>query len=86
MKKKALITGINGQDGSYLAEWLLAHDYEVHGLVRREAFAKPTERLNNILQVRDRIKLHVGDAHDSIFITQLISSIKPDEVYHLAAN
>lgn len=86
MKKKALITGINGQDGSFLAELLLANGYEVHGLVRREAFAKPGERLRNILHLLDKIKLHVGDANNPSFITALLSTLQPQEIYHLAAN
>lgn len=86
MKKKALITGINGQDGSFLAELLLTHGYEVHGLVRNEAFTQPQKRLVNILHFIDKIHIHIGDANNQSYIAQLISTIKPQEIYHLAAN
>lgn len=86
MKKKALITGINGQDGSFLAELLLSHGYEVHGLVRQDAFDAPQKQLTNILHLLDKIKLHVGSAANQVFISKLISEVLPGELYHLAAN
>lgn len=81
MKKKALITGITGQDGSYLAELLLSKDYEVHGIIRRSSSFN-TGRIEHIY---DKIKLHYGDVTDSLNIDTLISTIKPDEIYHLGA-
>jgi GDPmannose 4,6-dehydratase len=86
MKKKALITGINGQDGSFLAELLLSKGYEVHGLIRIEAYDASISRLQNIVHLLDKIKLHVGSANNPAFVTNLISDILPNEVYHLAAN
>ena len=79
--KKAFITGITGQDGSYLAELLLEKGYEVHGIVRRSSTIN-TGRINHIY---DRIKLHYGDMTDSLCLDRLMSEIKPDEIYHLAA-
>jgi GDPmannose 4,6-dehydratase len=85
---KALITGITGQDGSYLAEFLLGKGYEVHGVVRR-ASSFNTERLEPIYQDPHRggvrMFLHYGDLSDSIVVSTLIAEIKPDEVYNLAA-
>jgi GDPmannose 4,6-dehydratase len=78
MKKKAFITGINGQDGSYLAELLLDKGYEVHGLVR--------DQKTNILHLLDKITLHIGSANNQLFISKLICDIKPQEFYHLAAS
>src|ERR1700756_2505092 len=85
MKKKALITGITGQDGSYLAEHLIDLGYEVHGIVRRVALEEPERRLARIAHLRDRIKLHSGslDSYASIF--HIISSNDFNECYHLAA-
>jgi len=86
--KKALITGITGQDGSYLAEFLLSKGYEVHGIIRR-ASTFNTTRIDHIY--RDphepgvRMFLHYGDLSDSEQISNIIHNIKPDEVYHLAA-
>lgn len=85
MKKKALITGINGQDGSFLAELLLSKDYEVHGLVRREAFEGGPKRMQNLLPLVKQVTLHVGSADNQHFVTKLINDIKPDECYHLAS-
>jgi len=85
MKKKALITGINGQDGSFLAELLLTKGYEVHGLVRREAFESAQNRLANIHPILDRITLHVGSASNQLLISKLLSHRSFDECYHLAA-
>lgn len=79
--KKALITGITGQDGSFLAELLLEKGYEVHGIVRRNS----TERHDRILHIENRINLHYGDMTDSLNIVRIISEIEPDEIYNLAA-
>jgi GDPmannose 4,6-dehydratase len=84
-RSKALITGINGQDGSYLAELLLAKDYEVHGVVRREAIEDPSHRLTNIRHVLDRITLHAGSVDNHLASYKIISKVRPDECYHLAA-
>jgi GDPmannose 4,6-dehydratase len=85
MTKRALITGITGQDGSYLAEHLLNADYEVHGLVRRVALEEPEQRLGRIRHLANRVTLHPAnlDSYPSIF--QVISRHKFDECYHLAA-
>ena len=86
--KKALITGITGQDGSYLAEFLLSKGYEVHGLIRR-ASTFNTSRIDQIYKdphMRGvRLHLHYGDLSDSGQLTNLIYNIKPDEIYHLGA-
>jgi len=79
--KKALITGITGMDGSYLAELLLEKGYEVHGIIRRTSTFN-TGRIDHIF---DRLKLHYGDVTDPLVISSLISEIQPDEVYNLAA-
>lgn len=79
--KRALITGINGQDGSYLAELLLEKGYEVHGMIRRSSSFN-TKRIDHIF---DKIKLHYGDMTDASSIFSLISMIRPDEIYNLAA-
>jgi GDPmannose 4,6-dehydratase len=79
--KKALITGITGQDGSYLAENLLAKGYEVHGLVRRSSSFN-TWRIDG---VRDRLNLHYGDLVDENSLTRMLSAVGPDELYNLAA-
>lgn len=81
MAKKALITGITGQDGSYLAEFLLSRGYEVHGMVRRSS----TERDERLIHIKKDINLHQGDLLDFHSIVELISSVRPDEVYNLAA-
>lgn len=81
--KKALITGITGQDGSYLAELLLSKGYEVHG-IRRRAASVNTARLANVLK-HPRLKLHYGDLTDSTNLTRLIAEIKPEEIYNLGA-
>jgi GDPmannose 4,6-dehydratase len=79
--KRALITGIAGQDGSYLAELLLDKGYEVHGLIRRSAnFDHP-----NIQDVKDRVKFHNGDLSDANSIRNLIDNVRPTEIYNLAA-
>ena len=79
--KRALITGITGQDGSYLAELLLEKGYEVHGMVRR-ASVPTTERISHLLS---KVTLHDGDLSDSSSILRILSLIHPDEVYNLAA-
>lgn len=86
--KKALITGITGQDGSYLAEFLLEKGYEVHGVIRRASVINTwrIDHLYNNLEIRDKkLFLHYGDITDSISITNLIKKIEPDEIYNLAA-
>ena len=83
MIKRALITGITGQDGSYLAEFLLDKGYEVHGLVRRSS-VHGTERIDYLL-ADDLITLHDGDLSDSTSIVRVVSSVQPDEIYNLAA-
>ena len=86
--KKALITGITGQDGSYLAEFLLSKGYEVHGIKRRSSSLN-TERIDHIYQdphePDPRLFLHYGDMTDSLNIQSLVTKIKPDEIYNLAA-
>ncbi len=86
--KKALITGITGQDGSYLAEFLLSKGYEVHGIIRR-ASTFNTSRIDHIYKdphIRGvRLHLHYGDLSDSSQLTNIIYNIKPDEIYHLGA-
>ncbi len=79
--KKALITGITGQDGSYLAEFLLEQGYEVYGMVRRNS----TENFERIEHIRDSIHLVQGDLLDQMSLMKLIREIRPDEVYNLAA-
>lgn len=83
--KRALITGITGQDGSYLAELLLERGYEVHGLVRRVALEDPSHRLSRILGVLDRLQLHSASLESFPSLYTTISKIRPDELYHLAA-
>ena len=83
MKKVALITGITGQDGSYLAEFLLEKGYEVHGIVRRSSISN-TERIDHLLR-KNLISIHDGDLTDSSSLLKLISEIQPDEIYNLAA-
>jgi GDPmannose 4,6-dehydratase len=79
--KRALITGITGQDGSYLAELLLEKGYEVHGMVRRSS----TEKFDRIEHLRDRIQLHQADLLDHRSLVDALRAAKPDEVYNLAA-
>ncbi len=81
MKKRALITGITGQDGSYLAEFLLKKDYEVFGLVRRTS----TVKYERIQHIQDQIKIVSGDMTDQTSLTRALSETQPDEVYNLAA-
>ena len=86
--KKALITGITGQDGSYLAEYLLSRGYEVHGIIRRSSTFN-TERIEHLYidphKTEARLFLHYGDLSDPGELTEIIYNIKPDEVYHLGA-
>jgi GDPmannose 4,6-dehydratase len=81
MANRALITGITGQDGSYLAEFLLEKGYEVHGMVRRSS----DEKFERIAHIRNRLTIHQGDLLDQYSITSLLSQIEPQEVYNLAA-
>ena len=85
MYKKALITGITGQDGSWLAELLLQKGYEVHGLVRRVALETQTHRLWRIKHIIKKIHLHSASMESYASIFNIIYKVKPDEVYHLAA-
>ncbi len=80
-KRSALVTGITGQDGSYLAELLLEQGYDVHGMVRRAS----TEKFDRIEQIRDRITLHQGDLLDQRSLVDAMRAAKPDEIYNLAA-
>lgn len=84
-KKKALITGITGQDGSYLAELLLEKGYQVHGMVRRVAFEDPEHRLWRIRHILDRLILHPASLESYASIFNVVEKVKPDECYHLAA-
>ncbi len=87
-RKKALITVITGQDGSYLAEFLLHKDYEVHGLIRRSSTFN-TDRIDHLYKdphlPETKLFLHYGDLSDSGQLTNLIYNIKPGEIYHLGA-
>jgi GDPmannose 4,6-dehydratase len=80
-KRSALVTGITGQDGSYLAELLLEHGYDVHGMVRRAS----TEKFDRIEHIRDRIAFHQGDLLDQRSLVDAMRAAKPDEIYNLAA-
>jgi GDPmannose 4,6-dehydratase len=87
-RKVALITGVSGQDGSYLAELLLSKNYEVHGLIRRSSSFN-TSRIDHIYQdpheVNPRLVLHYGDLTDGVGLTNLVREIRPTEIYNLAA-
>ena len=85
MSKKALITGITGQDGSYLAELLLSKGYEVHGVVRRVAIEDPMHRLWRLRHILDRLKLHSGSLESYASIFNIVEEVLPDECYHLGA-
>ena len=85
MKRKALISGITGQDGSYLAELLLEKDYEVHGVVRRVAIEDPEHRLWRIKHILGSVELHPASLESYPSIFKVMTKAKPDEVYHLAA-
>jgi GDPmannose 4,6-dehydratase len=79
--RRALITGITGQDGSYLAEWLLEQGYEVHGMVRRSS----TEKFDRVEHIRERLALHQGDLLDHRSLVDALRASQPDEIYNLAA-
>ena len=81
MTRRALITGISGQDGAYLAEFLLGREYEVHGMVRRAC----TETFDRIEHLRDRIYLHQADLLDQLSLVRLVEKTRPHELYHLAS-
>jgi len=82
-KKRALVTGITGQDGSYLTEYLLTMNYEVHGIMRRSS-TFTTERIDHLIN-DPRVKLHLGDLNDSSNIHRLVEEVRPAEIYHLGA-
>jgi len=82
---KALITGITGQDGSYLAELLVEKGYQVHGIVRRVAIEDPEHRLTRLETIRSQIKLHAASLESYASIHQVVANVEPDECYHLAA-
>src|SRR2546421_2870781 len=81
MARRALITGITGQDGSHLADFLLEQGYEVHGMVRRSS----TEKFDRIEHIRDRVRLHQGDLLDQRSLVDALRASRPDEIYNLAA-
>ena len=83
--KKALITGITGQDGSYLAEHLLSLGYEVHGIVRRVALEDPTHHLWRLLPIADRLNFHSGTLESFPALYKIMRDVQPDECYHLAS-
>ncbi len=85
MPRKALITGITGQDGSYMAELLLEKGYEVHGIVRRVALEDPDHRMFRIRHLLDRIQFHCGSLESYPSLYRIIEKVRPDECYHLAA-
>ena len=85
MARRALVTGITGQDGSYLADLLVSKGYEVHGIVRRVALEDPDHRLVRLRAVRDRVTLHAGSLESYASIYHVVAQIVPDECYHLAA-
>ncbi len=84
--KKALITGIAGQDGSYLSELLLSKGYEVHGIVKRIAIEDTEHKLKNISHLLDKIHLHVGSLDNILSLIKTVQNLSPDECYHLAAS
>ena len=83
--KKALITGISGQDGSYLAELLLKKKYEVHGIIRRVALEDETHRLWRLRNIKKNLNLHSGSLESFPSLAKIINKVQPDEIYHLAA-
>ncbi len=85
MRKKALITGITGQDGSYLSEFLLKKKYQVHGLIRRVAAEDKTHRLWRLRNILNKIILHPASLESYASIVKIIQRVKPDEIYHLGA-
>lgn len=84
--KRALITGIGGQDGSYLADLLLSKGYEVHGIVKRESVEDASHRLGNLSHIIDRIHLHPISVNNHLSLYKLFRDLMPDECYHLAAS
>lgn len=85
MQKVALITGINGQDGSYLAELLLSKGYKVHGIVRRVALEYPQHRLARIEPILPQLTLHAASLESAASLLKVVEEVQPDECYHLAA-
>ena len=83
MKKRALITGISGQDGSYLSEYLLENNYEVCGIVRRNSVAENQD--SRLKHINDKIQLFYGDLLDMPSLTRIMNDVKPDEIYNLGA-
>ena len=83
--KRALISGITGQDGSYLSELLLEQGYEVHGVVRRVALEDPDHRLSRLKEIRSRLTLHAASLESYASIHRVVHEVQPDECYHLAA-
>src|SRR5437868_6504200 len=83
--KRALITGITGQDGSYLAEWLLSKGYEVHGIVRRVAIEDPDHRLWRIKHILGQLKIHPASIESYPSLVRVMAQVQPDEIYQLAA-
>lgn len=83
--KRALITGITGQDGSYLSELLLEKEYEVHGIVRRVALEDPRSRMWRVRHLLDRIHIHSASMESYASVFNIVSEVRPDECYHLAA-
>src|SRR5690242_337425 len=82
---RALITGITGQDGSYLSELLLDKGYEVHGMVRRVALEDPDHRLSRLRDVQSRLKLHAASLESYASLHRVVQEVQPHECYHLAA-
>jgi GDPmannose 4,6-dehydratase len=83
--KRALITGITGQDGSYLSEFLLEKGYEVHGIVRRSAIEDPEHRMSRIVHILHRLIIHPGSVESYPSVFNVVRQVQPDECYHLAA-
>jgi GDPmannose 4,6-dehydratase len=83
MNKKAFITGIGGQDGSYLAEYLVEIGYDVYGIIRRNSITETQQ--TRIEHIRGNINVHYGDLLDQSSLDRLLSEIQPDEIYNLAA-
>jgi GDPmannose 4,6-dehydratase len=84
--KRALITGITGQDGSYLAELLITKGYEVHGIVRRPSIEDAAHKLSNIKNILNQVILHTASLDNHLSLYKVISQVQPDECYHLAAS
>ena len=82
--KTALIFGVTGQDGSYLAEFLLKKNYKVHG-IKRKSSSYNTNRIDHILESNKNFQLHYGDVTDAIMLMNIVNKIKPDEIYNLSA-